>query len=286
MRMNERIALPSLLADEIGLAHLRHGMLVARTAFEPLYPVGGERTKPRYLRASTSWFLGGREIRQAALGATGLGCGDRAFELSCALAHMRNLFIEDPDTRLVVPLPEVDDDLFEAFIAALDGQSESGDIEPDRIVFELMAPAGPAALGRMASALRARGGALCLGDFGSAGSSSELIEAVAPDYVRLDARWVRLAGGIDPSRRLLSSLVSLLREGGRTTILAGMTTPDDRQTAHEVGVELIGGPLLCPPYVAGTDNPHRSAGKSSDDAAGFTDNVIPMVASGRSHHGH
>lgn len=285
MQMNERVALPSLLADEIGLTFLRHGSLVARTAFEPLRPIEEQPEAPRLLRASTAWIMGGREIRQAALGATGLTCGDRAFELSCALAHMRNLFFEEPDTRLIVPLPTMEDDLLAAFLEAFDDQSERGDIEPDRIVFELMAPAGPAALAKVASAMRAHGGALCLGEFGGAGSSSELIEAVAPDYVRLDAHWVRVAGGIDPSRRLLSNLVSLLRHGGRTTILAGITTEEDRETGGEIGIDLVGGLLLAPPYIAGTASPHQPAGKAPDEAAGFTDNVIPMVAGGRSHHG-
>lgn len=278
MRMNDRLDLPAPLADEIGLAYLRQGMLVARTAFEPLQPLRAQPAAPQFLRASTAWFLGGREVRQAALGATGLSCGDRAFELACALAHMRNLFLEDPDTQLFVTLPAMEDDLLEPFLDALDSQSEAGDIEPDRFVFELMADAGPA----VASALRARGWTLCLGDFGGAGSSSALLETMTPDFVRLDAQWVRLAGAIDPSRRLLSSLVSLLRDGEKTTVLAGVTTPDDRDAALEIGVDLIGGPLLCPPYIAGTASPHRP---TADAAAPFADNVVSMAAGGRLHHG-
>lgn len=281
MHMKKRVVLPSLLADEIGLAYLRHGTLVARTAFEPLQPVRAQPAAPQILRASTAWFLGGREIRQAALGATGLSCGDRAFELACALSHMQNLVLEEPDARLIVSLPAMEDAFLEPFLEALDSQSEAGDIEPDRIVFELMADVDPAAM----NALRARGCALCLGDFGGAGSSSARIETMAPDFVRLDAQWVRLAGGNDPSRRLLASLVSLLRDGGKTTILAGMTTQDDREAALEIGVDLIGGPLLCPPYIAGTASPHRPAGKAAEATAPVTDNVIPMVSGGRSHHG-
>ncbi|MGY6710685.1 MAG: EAL domain-containing protein [Rhizobiaceae bacterium] len=278
--MNDSLALPSLLADEIGLAYLRHGMLVARTAFEPLQPLRSSQTGPRFLRASTAWFLDGREIRQSALGEAVLSCGNHAFELACALAHMRNLFLEDPDTQLFVALPAMEADLLEPFLEALDSQRDAGDIEPDRIAVELTADADPA----VAPALRARGHALCLGDFGGAGSSSALLETMAPDFVRLDARWVRMAGGIDPSRHLLSSLVSLLRDGGKTTLLAGLTTPDDRVAAGEIGVDLIAGPLLCPPYIAGTASPHRPAGILTDTIASFADNVVPMLAGGRSHH--
>lgn len=282
MRMTDRLTLPPLLADEIGLTYLRQGMLVARTAFEPLQPSRPQPAGPQILRASTAWFLGGREVRQAALGATGLSCGDRAFELACALTHMRNLFLEEPDTRLLVSLPAMEDAALNPFLVELDSQSEAGDIAPDRIVFELMPDAGPA-LGR---ALRARGWTLCLGDFGGTGSSSALLETMAPDFVRLDAEWVRLAGRIDPSRRLLTSLVSLLRDGDKTTILAGMTTPEDRETAGEIGVDLIGGLLLCPPYIAGTASPHRTTGSVPDTGAGFTDNVVLMAAGSRSHKGH
>lgn len=278
--------MPPLLADEIGLAYLRQGMLTARTAFEPFRPARTEAAVPLLLRASTAWFLGGREIRQAALVATGLSCGDTAFELACALAHMRNLFFEEPDAKLLVALPAQDEASMQPLLKALDGQAEAGDIEPGRIVLELMAGSERSNLADISAALRARGFALGIGDFGGAGSSAALIETVAPDFVRLDAQWVRLAGGIDPSRRLLSNLVSLLHDGGRTTMLAGIASGEDRDAALAIGVDLLAGPLLAPPYLAGTDNRHRPVGRDPGSAPASRDNVIPLPLDRRSHHGH
>lgn len=276
--------LPTILADEIGLAYLRQGMLIARTAFEPLQPARAQEVASPILRASTAWFLGGREVRQEALGATGFSCGDAAFELACALAHMRNLFFEEPDAKLLLALPALDEASTERFLKALDGEAETGDIEPDRVVFELTAETDRTHLADMSAALRMRGFALGIGDFGGMGSSAALIETVDPNFVRLDTQWVRLAGGIDPSRRLLSSLVSLLHDGGRTTVLAGIASVEDREAALAIGVDLIAGPLIAPPYLAGTDGPHRPAAQEHGPAQPSRDNVIPLTV-GRSHHG-
>lgn len=273
--------LPPLLADEIGLAYLRHGMLTARTAFESLRPARAQHAVSPFLRASTAWFLGGREIRQEGAGAAGISCGDTAFELACALAHMRNLFFEEPDAKLLLALPALDEASTERFLTALDGEAKTGDIEPERIVFELMADTDRPRLADMSAALRMRGFALGIGAFGGMGSSAALIETVDPLFVRLDAQWVRLAGGIDPSRRLLSSLVSLLHDGGRTTVLAGIGSDEDRDAALAIGVDLVAGPLIAPPYLAGTDSPHRPAAAEAPSH----DNVTPLSAGRRLHHG-
>lgn len=276
--------LPTILADEIGLAYLRQGMLIARTAFEPLRPAWGNEALSPTLRASTAWFLGGREIRQEALGATGFACGDPDFELACALAHMRNLFFEEPDARLLLALPALDETSTASFLKALDGEAGTGGIEPDRIVLELTADSDRTHLADMSAALRARGFALGIGGFGGMGSSAALVETVDPHFVRFDAQWVRLAGGIDPSRRLLSSLVSLLHDGGRTTVLAGIASDENRDAALAIGVELVAGPLIAPPYLAGTDGPHRPVAEERDLSPPSRDNVIPLTV-GRSHHG-
>ena len=271
--------LPPLLADEIGLAYLRHGMLIARTAFEPLRPARAQGAISPMVRASTAWFLGGRQIREEGAGSAGISCGDNAFELACALAHMRNLFFEEVDTKLLIALPALEEASMGPFLKALDGQSETGEIEPDRIVFELMADTGRSHLADMTAALRGRGFSLCIGNFGGTGSSAALIETVDPELVRLDAQWVRLAGGIDPSRRLLSSLVSLLHDGGRTTVLAGIAGEEDREAALAIGVDLVAGLLIAPPYLAGTDDSHRPAAPK----ALSHDNVIPLTGR-RFHH--
>ncbi|NMG40586.1 EAL domain-containing protein [Chelativorans sp. ZYF759] len=281
--MHESDTLP-FLADEIGLIYLRHGTLVARTAFEPLLPATGQEPSLLHLRASTAWFLGGREIRQAALAATGLAIGEPALERASAIAHMRNLFVEDEGARLLVPLAAPDAASIGSLLAALDEQIETGDIEPDRIIVELPAGEDGTQLGAAATELRMRGFAIGLGDFGPAGSSAALIEAVAPEIVRLDMQWVRLADGIDPSHRLLSSLVALLREGGRTTLLGGIESAGDHDTALKIGVDLLAGPLLAPPFLAGTDSPHRPGPQDDPAREASGDNVIPLADPGR-HHG-
>lgn len=255
--MTEHASLPAMTADEIGLCHVRRGSITARTAFEPVVALDSDSLDQVALKARTECTLAGKPIR-CPDGRTTLASGDPAFDLACALAHIHNFALtEDASSRLQLGHLVAPEALFDVFMSRLEEEFEEGMVHPGQLVLELSVRDDARQNRRIAERLREFGVGLCLTDFGEAGAASALVEGLRPSLVQFGIGWVRRAAGFDPARRLLGSLVGLLREKGIVAILEGISNEAELDVARSAAIGLGSGPFLAPAFAAGIAECHR-----------------------------
>ncbi|UXY16171.1 EAL domain-containing protein [Chitiniphilus purpureus] len=123
--------------------------------------------------------------------------------------------------------------------------------QPADVVLELSESDGvaaePQAIARAVANFRARGYRIALDDFGHAHANFDRFWALAPDYVKLDRRLLRLASQDDTAARGLRQLVVLLRDAGSKVVALGVEDALQRALAIEAGVDGLQGYLLGEP---------------------------------------
>jgi EAL domain-containing protein (putative c-di-GMP-specific phosphodiesterase class I) len=252
-------AIPAFLADEIGLAYLRRGDLVVKTAFEPVFTIYEGDVVPVALRAFHRSFQDGREVAEFVQG--GSKADEQAFEMACNLAHIRNFDQHRGEdvALLFLRLPSSDQHLIPAFLDAFDDEIMSGETDPARIVCEILPDRGIEVVKQTAEQLRGRGVRLCLGGLREADVSAGPIEMLRPDIVRFDPHWLRRAAAVEQARALLGPLVRGIQANGALVMADELRDEAGLDLAREIGVDLLAGSVLAPAFVAGTAREHRAS---------------------------
>lgn len=233
----------AIQVDEVGIESGCYGPYLVKTAYQPIFAPGSRLLVPVAVEALPMVFQGGAAISWADF-LTGIAGTDRGMVESLSLRlHLRNYAnIGVDDVQLFIGCRRPAD------AWALAGRCEEAELSPELVVC-LVGGTKPAEL---AAAVRARKIRVALDDFGLGHAASGLIEAVAPDMVRIEPalfrRMVRAPGAI----RLLETLVAALKRGGFGVLVAGIETPAELQAAAMAGADLMQGPLLARPALAGT----------------------------------
>lgn len=96
-------------------------------------------------------------------------------------------------------------------------------------------------------ALRARGFAVCLDDFGAGAASLRYLKQFEVDYAKIDGAYVRGAEAGERDRELLSQMVDLCRAVGARVIAEQIETEAQAAIVSSLGVELGQGNLFGRP---------------------------------------
>jgi len=257
-----------IYADEVGIAFGRHGDVVLRSAFQPLYaPQQGQ------LRAvAVESFL--RPFRD------GTPIAPRPFLE--ALDERERTSVE----RLAVEMHSHNHSHLD--IVGLDHVLGVSRFAPPAW---LRRSAGdtvrPIASVRLVSGLTVlpawlagAGLPIMLGSVGDAAPDPAIIRSAKPAIVRLGGAWFRRICDSQQATRLLRTLVSGLRRDGYKVAVEGIQTRRQLAAALDVGADLLQGFLLARPELVGTAATRETIELASQLSGGGT--AVPLSGEGRS----
>jgi EAL domain-containing protein (putative c-di-GMP-specific phosphodiesterase class I) len=121
-------------------------------------------------------------------------------------------------------------------LATLDAAGDA----PGRLLIEVTETAdieNAEAAAALVAALRGRGHAVCLDDFGAGAAGIRHLKRFQVDYVKIDGQYVRGAGKGGRDRALLGQIVQLCRATGAQVIAEQVETEADAAMLQEFGVE-------------------------------------------------
>lgn len=100
---------------------------------------------------------------------------------------------------------------------------------------------------------RARGVKIALDDFGAGFSNLALVEALRPDYIKLDRRVVETVDRTEQGRRVIAGMVAFAEQTQASLIAEGIERTSQKQILKSLGVEYGQGFLLGYPAPAAAD---------------------------------
>ncbi len=123
-------------------------------------------------------------------------------------------------------------------------------LDPNNLVFEVVESEKVDDLVHLASILnyyRSKGFRTALDDFGEGYSSLKMLEALSPDYIKIDMHFVRNIHKESFKRTIVNSIVSTAKSMGISTIAEGIETKEEYLTVVELGVDFVQGYLFAKP---------------------------------------
>jgi len=140
----------------------------------------------------------------------------------------------------------------ERFVDFLRGELESRDIDPTRLILELVEFGGPVNLMASRSSieeLREQGIRFALDDFGPGFSNLDLIGSGLIDFVKLDRSLVRFVDVQSGYAQLIQGLQSLAEQTNIVLIAEGVETESQARIVRQIGVEWIQGFHYSRPFM-------------------------------------
>lgn len=247
---------PAISIDEIGIATARHGGLLLRSAFQPVYALrGGElhaAAAASLLRPSSN----GRPLPPlaflAGLGAEERLCVERLAAAIHAVNHDHSGVAGLAHILGLGPALAASADAA-AMLARIAERDDAGEAVPPDLVCGLRVADGAVTveLAALAAGLEAGGVRLALGGLAGEPPPLEPIRRLKPAIVRIDGAWFRRVAREPAARRLLAGLAAAFRDHGAHVLVEGIETRDQLATAIEMKADLLQGFLLSHPQPAG-----------------------------------
>jgi EAL domain-containing protein (putative c-di-GMP-specific phosphodiesterase class I) len=122
-------------------------------------------------------------------------------------------------------------------------------LPPSRLCVEILEAPCPdeGQLREAVLAYRSLGATVAMDDFGQGRSNFDRIVALRPDMVKIDRSILTRTVGESRSRRMLPSIVQLLREAGAQVAIEGVESADEALVAIDSGADHLQGFHLAPP---------------------------------------
>lgn len=245
----ERIA-AAIHVDEIGLEFGRHGEVVLKTAYQPVFGPVGDALELRAFKGLTRPSRGGQRL-PAAHYFEGLA-PDARWQVGamCAALQIRNMVqVDHVDTQLFIGLggglPTA------SCIDFLAEEADRAGLARGRLAVEIDEAAARAACWpAFSDAMRQAGFAIAIAGFGT-GADADAVLGLGPDLVRPDDGFLRRAARSAAAIELLRLLVERLRDRGIKTVFGGIETEVELEAAIEARADFLRGYLLAQPAVAG-----------------------------------
>jgi EAL domain-containing protein (putative c-di-GMP-specific phosphodiesterase class I) len=95
--------------------------------------------------------------------------------------------------------------------------------------------------------MRAMGLAIAMDDFGIARSNFDRVAALRPDFVKLDRSILVDAVGDSAARRMLPTVIGILRETGAKVVMEGVEDAAEALLSIESGADFLQGFCLATP---------------------------------------
>ena len=241
-----------LLADHAGLqASFESGLRSLRLVYQPIFHARGGTVYAYEALARTS---------EARLPHPGVLFDvaerlDRIHELGRAIRGIAAEFIEKsgiPFAFVNVHPHELSDDALLLPEAPLSRHANEVVLE----ITERHSIEGVPELPRRIKALRALGYRLAIDDLGAGYAALATFATLEPDVVKLDISLIRGCDHQPVKQQLIRSMTGLCKELGAMVVAEGIETPAERDTAVDLGCDLLQGFLLGRP-AEGSDVPRR-----------------------------
>ena len=227
-----------------GGGHFRHGGMTLSTHFQPVFSArtGDAHGHEALLRAE---FTGeGLALRARAVFHSLDHPARTRLDWICRALHLRNFAVVDPGNRKlflnVHPQALVDD--------ADDGRGFAElvrfyGLTPERVVLEVLetGSGNEPRLGESTAAHRALGFTIAMDHFGQGHSNFDRIAMLRPKIVKADRETLRQALGETQGRRMLPSLIDMLKDTGAEVAIKGVDSAADAINAIEAGADHLQG---------------------------------------------
>jgi EAL domain-containing protein (putative c-di-GMP-specific phosphodiesterase class I) len=253
-----RLVEQAIFADEVGIEYGIFGDYRLRSAYQPIFAPRGGLLAPVAVEALIEPHRAGRAVPPAAF-FQDVAAAERPYvEAMCRTLHLRNfrnIGVEGIDLFFSYD-PRIGGRPGRALAEIRLRARHLGEIElePGMLVCAIseQAAAGEALLPRMVREMRRNGLRIAIDGFGAGHSSDERLRLVEPDIVKMDGAWFAELCRHAAAERLFRPLVGLLHDRGARVLVAGIEQPLHLQIALEGGADLLQGPYLAKPALAGT----------------------------------
>lgn len=226
------------------------------SAFQPIYGVKEARAVgyESLVRATAS---DGASIRATRLFAGLDEAESVSLDRTCRTLHLRSFASLDPGRGLLFVNVSPEAAVTEAQnVRAVRSRIGYFGLKPERVCLEIL-EGGCCDEGRLVDAIaayREMGMAVAIDDFGVGRSNFDRVSALRPDYVKLDRSLLRDAIGDSKARRLLPSVVEILRSTGAKVVVEGIEDAPSALVAIESGADLVQGYYFAMPGAALPDD--------------------------------
>ena len=172
------------------------------------------------------------------------------FDWLCRALHLRNFAVIDPGKRKlhlnVHPVALVDDEDDGRGFAEL---VRFYGLSPERVVLEVLESdcGDESRLGESAAAHRAIGFSIAMDHFGQGRSNFDRVARLRPRLVKLDRSTLDTALGDTKARRMMPSMIEMLRDTGADVAIKGIDNAREALAAIESGANFLQGFHLGPP---------------------------------------
>jgi EAL domain-containing protein (putative c-di-GMP-specific phosphodiesterase class I) len=245
----------AIIVDEIGLETGCYGIYRLRSLYQPIFRRREKTLKMVAVEGTAVPYVAGEEVSSEVFLAA-VSDDDQDFvgriSLALPLRNHRNIGL---DTLELVVDPEGIEpgaliDRIRLVVAELDGSG----LDPASVICALgeHAASDRALLSRLADEMRRHGLRIAGGDFGAGHWTDEAVDLLKPEIVRIDGNWFRQVCRDATTIRLFDAVVSRLRERQAKVLVTGIESGEQLGMALGAGADLLQGPHLAPPALAGT----------------------------------
>lgn len=262
------------IRNEDGTLGAIDGMVLVRSAFQPVFRCHGERIVPVAFEALARPFRGDTPLLPDSYFSQIAPSDLRSVEALIRHIHVQNAkFLPHGARRLFLNFHPAAVDApatFEPALAALGEDLRQADISPRDLVCEFTEheETAPDALRHFVYALRARGFLIAVDDFGAAFSDPDRIARLTPDIVKLDGALARRHLDSEDGFKELSRIVDTFRRQGVRCVIEGLETMRQVELARRTGAHFLQGFALAPPQAAPGDFAALIAASRNEPDAG------------------
>lgn len=267
----------ALIVDEIGIESGCYGIYRLRSLYQPIFRRREKTLKMVAVEGTAAPYIGGEEVPSEVF-LTAASDDDQDFirrlGVAVSLRNHRNIDAEMLD--LFLGLEGTDPEVLVDRIRLVAGELAGAELEPGRVVCALGERAAGEAtlLARLAEAMRGCGLRTAVGDFGAGHWTDEAVDILKPEIVRIDGGWFRQVCRDATTIRLFDAVVSRLRERSAKVLVSGIASELQLGVALKVGADLLQGPHLAAPALAGTEIDQRPL--SIAHKLGEAQRIVPL----------
>lgn len=237
----------SILVDEVGNEFGRHGQLLLKTAYQPIFQLQDDVLVPVSVAATTIEQWVDPEIGEQRVVYLDTDAEKIFADMLARIVHLRNFPNLYADVGMQMPFDlrlhgkMVRDQI--AFMA-----SERDRLFPEApqvtCVISDMESLDDAEAAEIASLLRSYSFRLAADDFGTGFPTVERLELVKPDVVKIEGNWFRRVAAVPRAAKLLRPLFNGFRNQGAEVLVAGIEVSAHLEAAVDSGATLLQGNLL------------------------------------------
>lgn len=247
----------ALFADEIGLRYGRYHDFVLRTSYQPAFRLHGDMLVPAAVEGLISATRNGVKVPPSRLFAETAQEDGLFVDGMCRALHLHNFEHfdgENLDLWIRLDMTATDNtDHWLREIRVMASKMAEMELPARRVICQIdgCASADAEMTAALASELRKHGMRVAIDDFGDADLTLERVEAIKPDFIRVDGSLFRDLCRVRQAKMLIRPLVGSFRNMGTAVVIEGIETAAQLEIAADSGADFLQGFALAAPQAAG-----------------------------------